>query len=219
MSSTPLLPVLLSTMILLSAVSTTTTALTQDFCVANLPLGADTPSGYQCKPAATVTAADFYSGALARPGILIRPFNTSLASAFVQQYTAVNGLGISASRVDILPGGVVPLHTHPAGSELLYVLDGALVAGFISSSDNKVYYKEVSKGGMFVFPQGLLHFQYNTGDTTAVAFAAYSSSNPGLQILDYALFANNLPTSYVVKGTFLAEAEVRRLKSKFGGSG
>nr|WKW56180.1 auxin-responsive germin-like protein 2.2 [Oryza sativa Indica Group] len=163
MSSTPLLPVLLSTMILLSAVSTTTTALTQDFCVANLPLGADTPSGYQCRPAATVTAADFYSGALARPGILIRPFNTSLASAFVRQYPAVNGLGISASRVDILPGGVVPLHTHPAGSELLYVLDGALVAGFISSSDNKVYYKEVSKGGMFVFPQGLLHFQYNTG--------------------------------------------------------
>uniref|UniRef100_A0A0E0LVL9 Germin-like protein n=1 Tax=Oryza punctata TaxID=4537 RepID=A0A0E0LVL9_ORYPU len=217
-STTALLPVLLSIMLLLS-VSTTATALAQDFCVANLGPGDDTPSGYPCRPVATVTSADFYSSVLAKPGILIKPFNTSLASAFVQQYPAVNGLGISASRVDILPGGVVPLHTHPEGSELLYVLEGTMVAGFISSSENKVYKKELKEGEMFLFPQGLLHFQYNTGHSTAVGFAAYSSSSPGLQILDYALFANNLPTSYVVKGTFLAEAEVRRLKVLFRGSG
>ncbi|XP_006659476.2 germin-like protein 8-13 [Oryza brachyantha] len=212
-----LLPVLLS--IVLLSVSTATTALTQDFCVADLLRGGDTPAGYICRPPATVTAADFYNGGLAKPGILIEPFNTSLASAFVKQYPALNGLGISASRVDILPGGVVPLHTHPAGTELLYVLEGTMKAGFISSNSNKVYTKVLSKGDLYLFPQGLLHFQYNTGDTTAVGFAAYSSPDPGLQILDSALFGNNLPTPDVVKGTFLAEAEVRKLKARFGGSG
>ncbi|KAF0898780.1 hypothetical protein E2562_009385 [Oryza meyeriana var. granulata] len=215
MAKIALLPVLVSFMLL--SVSTTT-ALTQDFCVADLVRG-DTPAGYLCRLRATVVAADFYYDGLAKPGILIEPFNTSLASAFVQQYPAVNGLGISASRVDIRAGGVVPLHTHPAGTEILYVVQGAIVAGFISSNDNKVYTKRLNKGDLFLFPQGLLHFQYNAGNTTAVAFAAYSSPNPGLQILDYALFGNNLPTSYVMEGTFLAEAEVRRLKALFGGSG
>ncbi|KAL5232357.1 hypothetical protein ABZP36_031133 [Zizania latifolia] len=194
------------------------TALTQDFCVADLIRG-DTPAGYICRAPATVTSGDFSYHGLASPGTLIRPFNVSLASAFVGQFPAVNGLGVSATRIDVLPGGVVPLHTHPAGSELLFVLEGSMSAGFISAESNSVYIQTVNKGDLFVFPQGLLHFQYNVGNTTAVALAAYSSSNPGLQIVDYALFRNRLPTAVVNKVTFISEAEVTRLKALFAGSG
>ncbi|OEL25866.1 Germin-like protein 8-13 [Dichanthelium oligosanthes] len=200
---------------LLSLLPFSSLALTQqDFCVANLLLP-DTPSGYPCKPKLLVTANDFYSRALSEPGPVIAPFNTGLTSAFVRQFPGMNGLGLGATRVDIHPGGVVPLHTHPEGSELLIVIEGPLVAGFISADTNTVYTKTVNKYELFVFPQGLLHFQYNVGNTTAVAFAAYSSSNAGLQITDYALFGNLLPVETVSKTTFLSEQEVRKLKALF----
>ncbi|KAF8646703.1 hypothetical protein HU200_065705 [Digitaria exilis] len=192
-------------------------ALTQDFCVANLHLP-DTPSGYPCKPKALVTADDFHSSALAQPGPTVAPFNTSLASANVNQYPALNGLGISATRVDIHPGGVVPLHSHPEASELLFVLEGNLSAGFVSAGTNVAYVKTVGKGEMFVFPQGLLHFQYNLGNTTAVAFAAYSSPNPALQIADYAMFGSSLTVDVVNKVTFIKKEEIMSLKRFFGPS-
>ena len=157
-------------------------ALTQDFCVANLQLP-DTPAGYPCKPKPLVTAADFHSDALARPGPVIPPFNVSLASAGVRQFPGVNGLGVSCTRVDMLPGGVVPLHAHPEASEIIIV---------VSAGTNVAFTRTVRKGELFVFPQGLLHFQINTGEATAVAFKAYSSPNPGLQIADYALFGSSL---------------------------
>jgi hypothetical protein len=70
-----------------------------------------------------------------------------------------------------------------------------------------------------VFPQGLLHYQYNAGTGAAVGLVAFSSPNPGLQITDFALFANNLPSAVVEKVTFLDDAQVKKLKSVLGGSG
>ncbi|KAG2584345.1 hypothetical protein PVAP13_6KG300100 [Panicum virgatum] len=192
-------------------------ALTQDFCVANLQLP-DTPAGYPCKPKPLVTAADFHSDALARPGPVIPPFNVSLASAGVRQFPGVNGLGVSCTRVDMLPGGVVPLHAHPKASEIIIVVEGAVLAGFVSAGTNVAFTRTVRKGELFVFPQGLLHFQINTGETSAVVLKAYSSPNPGLQIADYALFGSSLPADVVTKVTFISEAEVRTLKKLFGPS-
>ncbi|XP_062192621.1 germin-like protein 8-14 [Phragmites australis] len=193
-------------------------ALTQDFCVADLNMS-DTPAGYPCKPQTAVIADDFYYGGLARPGPNISPFMVRLVSASVNEYPAVNGLGISASRFDVAPGGVVPLLTHPEASELLFVVEGTMVAGFISAATNTVYIRTLNKGDTFVFPQGLLHFQYNNGTTTAVGLSAYSSSNPGLQVVDWALFKNNLPSAVVEKVTFLDLFEIEKLKRLFGGSG
>ncbi|XP_062196425.1 germin-like protein 8-13 [Phragmites australis] len=203
---------------MLSQMPFSSLALTQDFCVANLLLS-DTPAGYPCKPQVLVTANDFHYRGLATAGPIVAPFNASLASAFSKQFPALNGLGIGATRVDVRPGGVVPLHTHPEGSELLFVVEGTLSAGFISAETNTVYMKTVTKGELFVYPQGLLHFQYNVGSTTAVVFSAYSSANPGLQVVDWALFKSSLPSAVVEKVTFLDLAEIRRLKALFGGSG
>ncbi|XP_020187031.1 germin-like protein 8-14 [Aegilops tauschii subsp. strangulata] len=186
-------------------------ALTQDFCVADLACP-DTPAGYPCKKG--VGADDFYYHGLAAAG------NTNnLIKAFVGQFPGVNGLGISAARLDIAVGGLVRLHTHPAASELLFVTEGTILAGFISSSSNTVYTKTLYKGDIMVFPQGLLHYQYNGGSSPAVALVAFSGPNPGLQITDYALFANNLPSAVVETVTFLDDAQVKKLKSVLGGTG
>lgn len=141
-----------------------------------------------------------------------------MTPAFTAQFPGVNGLGISLARLDIAVGGVIPMHTHPAGSEILLVVEGTICAGFVSSA-NTVYFKTLNKGDIMVFPQGLLHFQINSGKNTALGFVSFSSPNPGLQILDFALFGNELPTDIVAKTTFLDAVTIKKLKGVLGGSG
>ncbi|XP_008784308.2 germin-like protein 8-14 [Phoenix dactylifera] len=188
-----------------------------DFCVADLT-GRLTPSGYECKKEAAVTTNDFVFTGLGKAGNTSNLIKAAVTPAFVAQFPGVNGLGISAARLDIAPGGVVPLHTHPAATEFLVVTQGTICAGFISTANN-VYYKSLNTGDSMLFPQGLLHFQVNGGGTTAVAIVSFSSPSPGLQITSFALFANNLPSALVEKVTFLDDAEVKKLKKLLGGTG
>jgi oxalate decarboxylase/phosphoglucose isomerase-like protein (cupin superfamily) len=90
-------------------------------------------------------------------------------------------MGISLARIDYAPCGLDPPHTHPRGTEILTVLEGCLYVGFVTSNpDNKLFTKVLNKGDVFVFPQGLIHFQFNYGTKNAVAFAGLSSQNPGV---------------------------------------
>ncbi|KAH6757796.1 germin 3 [Perilla frutescens var. hirtella] len=210
--------IFLSLSLSLSLLILTSHASVQDFCVADLSLPAG-PAGYSCKSAANVTVADFVFTGLRKGGNTTNIINAAVSPAFDAQFPGLNGLGLSIARLDLAPGGVVPFHTHPGASELLLVVQGTIVTGFVSSFANKVYVKKLVKGDLFVFPQGLLHFQINGGGRTAVAFASFSSANPGLQITDFALFGNDLPSVLVEKTTFLDDAQVKKLKAVLGGSG
>eukprot|EP01018_Ginkgo_biloba_P007614 Gb_17046 [translate_table: standard] len=201
--------------LLLCIFALSTTVLAQDFCVGDLSSPA-TPSGYACKKVSKVTADDFAYSGLAKSGNVTNAISAAVTPAFTLQFPAVNGLGVSLARLDFAPNGVIPLHTHPAASELLIVIEGVICAGFIST-DNVPYSKKLLKGDIMVFPQGLLHYQINVGESYAVAFASFSSPLPGLQITSFALFANNLPAAVVEKTTFLSDPEVKRLKAFLGG--
>ena len=192
-------------------------AAVQDFCVADLtaPQG---PAGYSCKTPAEVTADDFVYSGISVPGNTSTLFNAAINTAFVDKFPGLNGLGVSMARADIAPGGVIPMHTHPGASEIILIAKGSVTAGLISS-DNTVYLKTLKEGDIMVFPQGLLHFQVNTGRTQAHLWASFGSPNPGLQILSNALFSNNLPSELIEKTTFLDDDEVKRLKALLGGSG
>ncbi|KAJ1439925.1 RmlC-like cupin domain superfamily [Sesbania bispinosa] len=188
-----------------------------DFCVADytFPNG---PAGYSCKKPAKVTVDDFVYSALGIAGNTSNIIKAAVSPAFDAQFPGVNGLGISIARLDLAVGGVIPLHTHPGASEILVVVQGTICAGFVSS-DNTVYLKTLKKGDIMVFPQGLLHFQVNGGGTPALAFVSFSSANPGLQILDFALFKSDFPTELITATTFLDAAQVKKLKGVLGGSG
>ncbi|MCE0482053.1 Auxin-binding protein ABP19a [Datura stramonium] len=188
-----------------------------DFCVGDLSLP-DGPGGYACKKPSKVTADDFAFSGLATPVKLNPLIKAAVTPAFAPQFPGLNGLGISMARLDLAVGGVIPMHTHPGASEVLYVVQGEICAGFISSSDNKVFFKNLKQGDIMVFPQGLLHFQINSGKTPALAVVSFSSPTPGLQITDFALFANDLPTEIVQATTFLDVATIKKLKGVLGGT-
>ena len=205
-------PIFFTFVLLLS----TSHASVQDFCVADLK-APESPAGFSCKKAEKVTVDDFVFSGLGVAGNTTNIIKAAVTPAFVAQFPGVNGLGISLARLDLAPGGVIPFHTHPGGSEVLLVTQGKIAAGFVSSA-NTVYLKTLKKGDIMVFPQGLLHFQVNAGGSPATAFVSFSSPSPGLQILDFALFQNDLPTSLVAATTFLDVAQIKKLKGVLGGT-
>ncbi|XP_074287575.1 auxin-binding protein ABP19a-like [Silene latifolia] len=200
----------------LLALFTLSSATVVDFCVADLkcPVG---PAGYPCKNPANLTVDDFvYSGLAVAGDTSTSIFKVAVAGAFDITFPALNGLGLSMARLDIGVGGVVPIHTHRV-SELILVIDGSIIAGFIDGN-GIAYYKKLNKGDIMIFPQSLLHFQVNVGDEPALAFVSLNSPNPGFQTTSQSLFANDLPSEFVEKLTLLDAAEVKRMKKLFGGT-
>ncbi|CAN0877974.1 Germin-like protein [Linum grandiflorum] len=189
-----------------------------DFCVADLTT--QTPAGYACKDPAKVTAGDFVFTGLTNRGNTSNPNKAVGVLGLLQQFPALNGMGLSIVRADFEPSGVIQLHTHPAASELVYVAEGTLTTGFVAAATNKVYLNTIKKGEVTVFPKGLLHFVMNA-DTVkpAMAVVVFSDPEPGNQLVNSALFGNDLASALVEKTTGIGEAEVKRLKALLGGSG
>ncbi|KHN06080.1 Auxin-binding protein ABP20 [Glycine soja] len=111
-----------------------------------------------------------------------------------------------------------PTPHSPWSLRTTVVVKGTICTGFIAS-DNTVYLKTLKKGDVMVYPQGLLHFQINDGESQALAFVSFSSANPGLQILDFSLFKSDFPTELITQTTFIDAAVVKKLKGVLGGSG
>ncbi|KAK9715662.1 hypothetical protein RND81_06G180500 [Saponaria officinalis] len=208
--------VIVATLSLLLVLITSSSATVVDFCVAdfNNPLG---PAGYPCRNLANLTMDDFVFSGLGvladTPGNI---FKVGVTAAVDVTFPALNGLDISISRLDIGVGGVVPIHTHRV-SELILVIEGTIISGFIAE-DNTAFYKKLYKDDIIIFPQGMLHFQVNVGDVPALAFVSLNSANPGFQTTTTSLFANDLPTEVVEKITLLDVQQVKKLKELFGGT-
>ncbi|KAM7251323.1 hypothetical protein ACFE04_023206 [Oxalis oulophora] len=163
----------------------------QDFCVA--PTDSSTGvnvNGKFCKDPSLVKCDDFFFKGLKFPGDTNNPLGAQVSPGFVSEFPALNTLGISMVRIDYAPRvGVNPPHVHPRASELILVLEGTLYVGFVSSNPNNTLYSKIlSKGEMFLFPIGMIHFQRNIGSTPAVAIAALSSQNPGVITIANTIF-------------------------------
>ncbi|KAG8478993.1 hypothetical protein CXB51_028874 [Gossypium anomalum] len=176
----------------------------QDFCVAiNDPKDAVFVNGKFCKDPKLAKAQDFYYSGLNIPRNTSNPVGSTVTPVNVAQIPGLNTLGISLVRIDYAPnGGLNPPHTHPRATEILVVVEGTLYVGFVTSNtDNRLITKVLYPGDVFVFPIGLIHFQFNVGKTNAVAFAALSSQNPGVITVANAVFGSNPPinTDVLVK--------------------
>ena len=79
------------------------------------------------------TADDFVISGLDIPGNTENQLGSSVNLVNVDKFAGLNTLGISLARIDFAPYGVNPPHTHPRGSELLVVLEGTLLMGFVTS--------------------------------------------------------------------------------------
>ncbi|GAU23896.1 hypothetical protein TSUD_35660 [Trifolium subterraneum] len=160
----------------------------QDLCVA-LPSSGVKVNGFACKPESNITEADFFFDGLANPKVINNTLGSLVTAANVEKISGLNTLGVSLSRIDYKPKGLNPPHTHPRATEIVFVLEGELDVGFITTS-NKLIAKSIKKGEIFVFPKGLVHYQKNNGDKDASVISAFNSQLPGTLSIASALFGS-----------------------------
>lgn len=157
-------------------------------------------NGKICKNPNMVKADDFFYQGLNKAGNTSNPVGSVVTPVNVVQLPGLNTLGISLVRIDYAPYGLNPPHTHPRATEVLFVLEGTLYVGFVTSNPgqnmkNRLFTKTLNAGDVFVFPEGLIHFQFNIGHYPAVAFAGLSSQNPGVITIANAVFGSDPPIS------------------------
>ncbi|KAA8545331.1 hypothetical protein F0562_020115 [Nyssa sinensis] len=187
--------------------------LLQDICVADLTSGVKV-NGFACKE--NISSADFFFDGLAKAGLTNNSMGSLVTAANVQKIPGLNTLGVSLSRIDYAPGGLNPPHTHPRATEIVFVLEGELDVGFITTA-NVLISKSIKKGEIYVFPRGLVHFQKNNGKVPAAVIAAFNSQLPGTQSIAATLFAATppVPDNVLTKAFQVGTKEVDKIKSRF----
>ncbi|KAK9074165.1 hypothetical protein SSX86_006762 [Deinandra increscens subsp. villosa] len=189
----------------------------QDFCVAD----ANSPvlvNGLVCKDPKLVQADDFFFRGLNIMGNTSNDVGSNVTTVNVVQLPGLNTLGISMVRIDFAPMGINAPHTHPRATEILTVIEGKFLVGFVTSNpENRLITKVLEVGDVFVFPQGLIHFQQNIGHGNAVAIAALSSQNPGVITIANAVFGSNpdIPGDILAKAFQVDINVVYKIQSKF----
>ncbi|GMH20569.1 hypothetical protein Nepgr_022410 [Nepenthes gracilis] len=172
----------------------------QDFCVGiNNPIDGVFVNGLFCKNPLQATPNDFLFKGLNIPGNTNNKQGSNVTLVSAANLPGLNTLGISLARIDFAPYGLIPPHTHPRATEIFTVLEGTLYVGFVTSNlpngKNQLFSVVLNPGDVFVFPQGLIHFQFNIGKTPAVAIASLSSQNPGVITIANAVFGPTPPIS------------------------
>ncbi|XP_055819252.1 germin-like protein subfamily 1 member 20 [Solanum dulcamara] len=171
-------------------------------------------NGKICKDPKVVTADDFFKSSLNVAGNTSNNIGSAVTVVNVFNLPELNTLDISLVRIDYAPYGVNPPHMHPRGAEILVVLEGTLYVGFVLSNSgpnmkNKLFTKILHPRDVFVFPIGLIHFQFNVEKTKAVAFAGLSSQNPGVITITNAVFGSDPPINDdVLAKTFQVDKKV-----------
>eukprot|EP00249_Psilotum_nudum_P002355 c15347_g1_i1 orf=1-408(-) len=106
-----------------------------DFCVAETSVSIflnDLP----CKNPANVTSDDFKSTVLSTIGSTTNPMGLAVTLAGGSTFPGLNTQGLSVVRIDLAKGGFVPPHVHPRASEVIFVVKGAQLVGFVDTNNN-----------------------------------------------------------------------------------
>ncbi|KAI5058852.1 hypothetical protein GOP47_0027022, partial [Adiantum capillus-veneris] len=186
-----------------------------DHCVADLSNTTVFFNGLPCKNPSTVSSADFHSSLFRGTGNTSNPLGLAATLASAASFPALNTQGLAIVKIEYAStGGLVEPHVHPRASELIVVVQGTVLAGFIDTSGN-YFSATLQAGDLFIFPRGLIHFSMNLPDSgQALAYASFNSQNPGLSNVAPALFASTpgIPNTLLEKTFAIAEAQVLAIK-------
>ena len=141
------------------------------------------------------------------------PTNFTVLKASMVEFPALNGQSVSYAVLQYPTGSLNPPHTHPRSAELLFLIDGNLEVGFADTT-NKLFTQSLQAGDMFIFPKGLVHYQYNADpNNPAIAISAFGSANAGTVSLPKTLFATNIDDTILAKSFKTDVPTIQALKA------
>ncbi|XP_030549826.1 germin-like protein 9-3 [Rhodamnia argentea] len=141
------------------------------------------------------------------------PTAFTVTKASAKEFPALEGQSVSYAVLEFPAGAVNPPHTHPRGSELLFLTYGTLQVGFVDTT-NKLFTQTLQAGDMFIFPKGLVHFQFNSNQTDdAVAVSAFGSASAGLVSVPVTVFETNIDSGILAKSFKTTVNTIQALKA------
>lgn len=141
------------------------------------------------------------------------PTTFTVTKVSLKEFPALNGQSVSYAVLEYPAGKTNPPHTHPRSAELLFVVGGCLEVGFVDTT-NKLYTQSLQVGDIFVFPKGLVHFQYNADPRSpAVAVSAFGSANAGTASLPITLFGTGIDDDVLAISFKTDVGTIKKLKA------
>ncbi|XXG65069.1 hypothetical protein AAC387_Pa05g2865 [Persea americana] len=138
-------------------------------------------------------------------------FNVTKAS--MAELPALSGQSVSYAILRYPAGSVNPPHTHPRSAELLFLIHGELEVGFVDTA-NKLYTQTLQTGDLFVFPKGLVHYQYNTNaNSSATAISAFGGANAGTVSVPISVFATGIDDGILAKSFKTDVGTIQKIKA------
>ncbi|XP_076946338.1 germin-like protein 9-3 [Bidens hawaiensis] len=145
------------------------------------------------------------------------PKSFKVLKASMAEFPALNGQSVSYAVLDFPPNSVNPPHTHPRASELLFLIDGTLEVGFVDTT-NKLFTQTLQTGDIFVFPKGLVHFQYNSDKKyEAFAVSAFGSANAGTISVPNSVFNSTIDDEVLALSFKTDVYTIQKIKAGLGG--
>ncbi|XP_040991200.1 germin-like protein 9-3 [Juglans microcarpa x Juglans regia] len=164
-------------------------------------------------PNATTVDGSFFTFTGLRSFIGSGPPTTfKVLKASMVEFPALNGQSVSYAVLQFANGTTNPPHTHPRSAELLFLVQGSLQVGFVDTT-NKLFTQTLQAGDMFVFPKGLVHFQYNVAQTSALAISAFGSANAGTVSIPNTLFITGIDDNVLAKSFKTDVSTIQALKA------
>ncbi|KAI3994493.1 hypothetical protein MKX01_012750 [Papaver californicum] len=141
------------------------------------------------------------------------PLTFRVTKIGMKELPPLNGQSVSMAILDFPAGSVNPPHTHPRSAELLFVIEGTLDVGFIDTT-NMLFTQTLQSGDMFIFPKGLVHFQYNKNATeSAAAVSAFGSANAGTVSVPMSVFTAGIDDAILAKSFKTDAATIQKIKA------
>ncbi|ERM97741.1 hypothetical protein AMTRI_Chr11g154900 [Amborella trichopoda] len=141
------------------------------------------------------------------------PPNFKVTKATKAEFPALDGQSVSYAVLQFPSGGVNPPHTHPRSAELLFLVQGSLEVGVVDTT-GKLYAQTLQTGDMFVFPKGLVHYQYNSNaQYPAMALSAFGSASAGTVSVPTTLFTSGISDDVLAKSLKTDVATIQKLKA------
>ncbi|TYJ40369.1 hypothetical protein E1A91_A04G136100v1 [Gossypium mustelinum] len=141
------------------------------------------------------------------------PANFTILKASMVEFPALNGQSVSYAVLQYPASSLNPPHTHPRAAELLFLVDGSLEVGFVDTT-NKLFTQSLQAGDMFIFPKGLVHYQYNADpNNPPIAISSFGSANAGTVSLPKTLFATSIDDTILAKSFETDVSTIQALKA------
>lgn len=95
----------------------------------------------------------------------------------------------------------------------MFLVDGSLEVGFVDTT-NKLFTQKLQVGDLFVFPKGLIHYQYNSdAKNSAIAVSAFGSANAGTLSIPNTVFTTGIDDGILAKSFKTDVATIQAIKA------